>query len=150
VPGELWIGGAGVARGYRGRPDRTAERFVPDSFAAAPGARLYRTRDLVRHHTDGALEFLSRLHHQVKARGFRVDPGEIEAVLTGCPGVAEAVVLARSDGPGRLHLVAYVAPESLAVAALRGALQERLPGYMVPTGWVLLPALPRTANGKID
>src|SRR5262249_2723961 len=110
VPGELWLGGAGGAPGYRRQPDPTAHSLGPDPFAAAPGARLYRTGDLVRHLTDGALEFLGRLDHQVKVRGFRVEPGEIEAVLTGCPGVAEAAVLARSGGPGGLQLVAYVAP----------------------------------------
>ncbi|HZF10319.1 MAG TPA: non-ribosomal peptide synthase/polyketide synthase, partial [Thermoanaerobaculia bacterium] len=150
VAGELWIGGAGVARGYRGRPELTAERFVSDPFSGAPGSRLYRTGDLARFQPDGAIEFLGRLDHQIKLRGFRVEPGEIEAALTACPGVAAAAVVARADGPGGLRLVAYVVPEELSVTALRSVLEERLPSYMVPSGWVLLPALPRTANGKLD
>jgi len=153
VPGELFLGGAGLARGYLGRPDLTAERFVPDPFTAmvsAAGARLYRTGDLVRRRPAGDLEFLGRLDHQVKVRGFRVELGEVEATLAACPGVAEAAVLARRDGTGEPRLIAYVAPAPQSVASLRCALAARLPAYMIPAGWVFLPALPRTPNGKVD
>ena len=101
VAGELYVGGAGLARGYLDRPELTAERFIPDPFSEAPGARLYKTGDLVRYLPEGNLEFLGRLDHQVKMRGFRIELGEIEARLGGHPGVREAVVLAREDSPGR-------------------------------------------------
>ncbi|HZF14077.1 MAG TPA: amino acid adenylation domain-containing protein, partial [Thermoanaerobaculia bacterium] len=156
VPGEIWIGGAGLARGYLGRPDLTAERFVPDPRAAErgePGGRLYRTGDLARHLPDGRMEVLGRLDHQVKVRGFRVELGEIEAVLAALPGVREAVVMARREragrGSGDLRLVAYVVGD-VDADALRGSLRERLPGYMVPSAFVTLPAFPLTPNGKVD
>ncbi|HVS00088.1 MAG TPA: amino acid adenylation domain-containing protein, partial [Thermoanaerobaculia bacterium] len=146
VPGELLLGGAGLARGYLGRPEMTAERFVPDPFGE-PGGRLYRTGDLARwRRGDGELEFLGRRDHQVKVRGFRIELGEVESALLEQPGVRQAAVLAH-DGA----LVGYVAAESeVEAAALRQALEERLPGYMVPASWVLLGALPQTANGKVD
>ncbi|MFL6196133.1 MAG: amino acid adenylation domain-containing protein [Thermoanaerobaculia bacterium] len=144
VHGELWIGGASLARGYLGRPDLTAERFLPDPFAGAPGARMYRTGDLMRWLPDGSLDFLGRVDHQVKIRGFRVELGEIEAALLALPGVREAVVVARDQ-----RLAAYVVGEAVA-EALRDSLRERLPDYMVPTALVTLPALPLTANGKVD
>jgi amino acid adenylation domain-containing protein len=156
VTGELAIGGVGLARGYLDRPERTALSFVPDPWSGAPGARLYRTGDLVRHLADGDLDFLGRADHQVKIRGFRIELGEIEAALRGRPEVREAVVLAREDRPGDKRLVAYVAladpadPAGAAIDALRAALAERLPSYMVPGAFVFLAALPLSGNGKVD
>ncbi len=153
VPGELGLAGRGLARGYLGRPARTAAGFVPDPFAPRPGERLYRTGDLVRRRPTGVLEFLSRLDHQVKLRGFRVELGEIEAVLAGDPRVEEAVVVARRRA-GELMLVAYVAPagpgERPADESLRALVARCLPAYMVPAAFVTLDALPRTPNGKVD
>ncbi len=151
--GELWIGGAGVARGYAGKPEATAERFVPDPFSGEPGARLYRTGDRVRRLPEGVLEFLGRVDRQVKIRGFRIEPGEVEAVLLGCPAVRAAAVVAREDGPGGPRLVGYVVPEGAAdasPAALRAYLAERLPEHMVPSALVVLDSLPLTPTGKVD
>jgi amino acid adenylation domain-containing protein len=153
VPGEVFIGGAGVARGYLGQPSLTAERFVPDPVGGEPGARLYRTGDLARHVPGAGIEFLGRADHQVKIRGFRIELGEIEAQLRLHPGVREAVVLAREDEPGERRLVAYVVPAQgagLGVEALRAGLAGQLPDFMVPAAFVILPALPLTANGKVD
>jgi amino acid adenylation domain-containing protein len=154
VPGELYLGGDGLSRGYLGRPELTAERFIPDPFAAAgkPGARMYRVGDLVRYRPDGRLEFLGRIDHQVKIRGFRVELGEVEAALARLPGVEGAAVLARQE-TGDTRLVAYVAAApaaSLTPAALREALRERLPEFMVPSAFVFLAALPLTPNGKVN
>ena len=151
--GELFIGGSGLARGYLGRPDLTAERFVPDAYGGAPGHRLYRSGDLVRRRPDGALEFLGRTDQQVKIRGFRVEPGEIEAVLAAHPAVREAVVVVRDEPPGGPNLVACVvaAHEPAPTAEeLRGFLAARLPAAMVPSDVVILGALPLTAAGKVD
>ncbi|HVR07263.1 MAG TPA: amino acid adenylation domain-containing protein [Thermoanaerobaculia bacterium] len=154
--GELCIAGAGVARGYLGRADLTAERFLPDPFAERPGARMYRTGDLARFRADGAVEYLGRADHQVKIRGFRIEPGEIEAALERCPGVRSAVVLARSDAAGSPRLAAYVVPADGVAAAetsaakLAAALAASLPAYMVPADFVFLAALPLNANGKVD
>jgi amino acid adenylation domain-containing protein len=155
VQGELLIGGAGVSRGYRGRAELTAERFVPDPWSVRPGARLYRTGDVARRRGAGGLEFLGRSDHQVKIRGFRIELGEIEAVLSRHPAVQEAVVATRrqeSGGTGPL-LAAYLVaspPHRPAAAELRRFVGERLPEYMVPNAFVLLDAMPRTLNGKVD
>ncbi|MBW3654864.1 MAG: amino acid adenylation domain-containing protein, partial [Gemmatimonadetes bacterium] len=152
VPGELYIGGVGVARGYLGRPGLTAEKFVPDPFAA-PGARLYRTGDRARFLEDGNLEFLGRIDFQVKIRGYRVETGEVESVLAAHPTVRDALVMAREDQPGDLRLVAYVVPEAGAepgADALRDALRERLPEYMVPSAFVFMDAFPAGTTGKVD
>jgi amino acid adenylation domain-containing protein len=150
--GELCIGGAGVARGYLGRPALTAERFVPDPFAPQPGARMYRTGDRARRRPDGELEFLGRVDEQVKIAGFRVEPGEVEAVLAGHPRVAQAAVVAREAGGAGVRLVGYAVPRAgaLDVEALRRWLGERLPAYLVPAALVPLPALPLTPHGKVD
>jgi len=150
VPGELYIGGDGVARGYRGRPDLTAERFVPDPFS--PGSSLYRTGDLARWAPNGALELLGRMDRQVKLRGFRIELPEIESTLKQLEGVTQAVVIV--DGPsGRERLVAYVtvAPgATLESDRARAALARQLPDYMVPAVVVTLPKLPLTPNNKVD
>jgi len=155
VPGELCFGGAGVARGYLGRPDLTADRFRPDAFAPADaaGARLYRTGDLVRWLPSGHLEFLGRTDRQVKVRGFRVELGEIEAALAEHPAVREVAVLTREDQGGERRLVAYVAPypeREVAAPELRAFLKERLPEHMVPAAFVTLGALPLNSSGKVD
>ncbi|HEX2202783.1 MAG TPA: amino acid adenylation domain-containing protein [Longimicrobium sp.] len=154
VPGELVIGGRGVARGYLGRPGLTAERFVPDPFAAEPGGRLYRTGDRVRWLADGTVEFVGRTDHQVKIRGFRIEPAEVESALLAHDGVREALVMAREDEPGRKRLVAYVAGAAGGAApdgaALREHLKARLPDYMVPAAFVALDAFPLTPHGKVD
>ena len=160
VPGELYIGGEGLARGYVNRAEMTAEKFVPAAYGEEAGKRLYRSGDLVRYKTDGDLEFLGRMDHQVKIRGYRIELGEIEAVLRCHPGVGETVVLAREDEPGEKRLVAYVVsateqPEGAErgrewAAELKSYLSERLPEYMTPAAIVELERLPLTANGKVD
>ena len=153
TPGELYIGGEGLARGYLHRPEATAERFIPDPFSGISGARLYKTGDLVRYLPDGNLKFLGRLDHQVKIRGFRIELGEIESVLRGHESIRDVVVLAREDDPGDKRLAAYIVPEegqTLSVSMLREYLKEKLPEYMVPSAFVMLGKLPLTPNGKID
>ena len=150
VPGELYIGGVQVGRGYVGRPELTAERFVPDPFN--PGGRLYKTGDLARHLPDGAIEYLGRTDFQVKIRGQRIELGEIEATLDKHPGVAQSVVMAREDTPGDQRLVAYVVAKGEAPAAteLKEHLASQLPQYMVPAAFVTLSAFPLTSSGKVD
>ncbi|MEW5931882.1 MAG: condensation domain-containing protein, partial [Gemmatimonadota bacterium] len=153
VPGELHVGGLALARGYLGEPGTTAEKFVPDPFGGAPGARLYRTGDRVRWTAAGEIEFLGRVDQQAKIRGFRIEPGEVEAVLMGLPEVRETVVVVREDAPGEKRLAAYVVPAEGAEvtgSALRARLGERLPEYLVPGAVVVLEALPLNANGKVD
>ncbi|KAA2256062.1 amino acid adenylation domain-containing protein [Solihabitans fulvus] len=150
VLGELYLSGDGLARGYLGRPGLTAERFVADPYGP-PGARMYRTSDLVLRRDDGSLDWLGRADDQVKLRGFRIEPGEVAAVLAEHPEVARAVAIVREDGPGRRQLVAYaVAPASVAAQALREFLAGRLPLHLVPAEVVVLDALPLTPGGKLD
>jgi len=149
VPGELYVGGAGVARGYLDRPGTTAERFLPDPFSREPGARLYRTGDRARWREDGVLEYLGRLDAQVKIRGFRVEPGEVEAALRRHPGVAGCAVVVREDAPGDRRLVAYVVGDASA-DELRAHLRRSLPEPMVPGVFVEMEALPLTPGGKLD
>jgi amino acid adenylation domain-containing protein len=167
VPGELYIGGDGLARDYLNRPALTAEKFVPNPFSAQPGARLYRSGDLVRWLADGAIEFLGRIDQQVKIRGFRIELGEIETALLEHPAVQEAVVIPREDAPGDKRLVAYIVLEQGTkeqentgtdhralitdhARELRAFLKRTLPDYMTPSAFVTLDALPLTANGKVD
>jgi amino acid adenylation domain-containing protein len=153
IPGEIHVGGAGLARGYLNQPALTAERFIPDPFSRIPGARLYKTGDLARFLNDAELEFVGRIDQQVKVRGFRIELGEIETVLGRHPGVREAVVVAREDAPGGKRLIAYVvANEDLppAISEMRDYLKRTVPEYMVPSAFVMLEALPLTATGKVD
>ena len=153
VPGELYIGGHCLARGYLKRPDLTAQNFVPDPFSSEPGTRLYKTGDLARYLSDGNIEFLGRIDDQVKVRGFRIELGEIEAALRQHPAVRETVVLARENAPGEKHLVAYVVAQGESpptASELRVFLKEKLPDYMMPAVFVPLAALPLMPNGKVN
>jgi len=153
VPGELFVGGVGVGRGYLNDVSRTSSSFLSDPFSSSPHSRLYRTGDLVRWLPDGNLEFLGRLDHQVKVRGFRIELGEIEAALSQLGSLKHAVVLAREDVPGHKRLVAYVVPapgHTFDASALRAALKQHLPEYMLPSAFVPLEALPLSPNGKVD
>jgi acyl-coenzyme A synthetase/AMP-(fatty) acid ligase/acyl carrier protein len=153
VPSELSIGGEGLARGYLGRPDLTAEKFIPDPFSADPGQRLYRTGDLARYLPDGAIDFLGRIDHQVKLRGFRIEPGEIEAALKQAANVRDAVVLAQGGSQADSRLIGFVVPrssETLKAKELRDHLRGQLPDYMVPATFHSLEEIPLTANGKVD
>lgn len=153
IPGEICVGGDGVARGYLGRPDLTAERFVPDRFAATPGSRIYRSGDLGRFKNSGELEYIGRIDRQVKIRGYRIELGEIEAVLSRHHAVKETAVIVRDSAPGEKRLVAYVVflPDRRAdTAELRSFLSGSLPDHMIPSSFVVLDRLPLTANGKVD
>lgn len=163
VPGEIYVGGAGLARGYFNHPALTAERFIPHPYSDRPGARLYRTGDLARYRADGSLEYWGRSDQQVKLRGFRIELGEIESTLSQHPHVQDVVVMVREDEPGQKRLVAYVVcptysvdcpekqtEEQAVLSDLRRWVQDRLPSYMVPTSFVQLEKLPLTPNGKID
>jgi len=153
VPGELHIGGDGLARGYLNQPELTAEKFIPNPFSTEPGARLYKTGDRARYLSDGNIEFLGRVDNQVKIRGYRIELGEIEVALDQHPAVRESVVLAREVSPGDRRLVAYVvaAPGSApTMNELRSFLKQKLPEYMVPSAYVFVDSLPLTPNGKLD
>jgi amino acid adenylation domain-containing protein/non-ribosomal peptide synthase protein (TIGR01720 family) len=153
VPGELHLGGMGLARGYLGRPDLTAEKFVPDPFSLEPGARMYRTGDLARFLPDGRIDFLGRIDQQVKIRGYRIEPGEVEAVLNEHPSVKTCVVVARGEAGGDKRLVAYIVArggEEPGHSELRHFLSARLLEHMIPSAFVLLDEMPLTPNGKIN
>lgn len=153
VPGELYIGGEGLARGYLGRPDLTAAAFVPDPFSQKPGGRLYKTGDLARFRPDGAIEFLGRVDHQVKVRGYRIELGEVEHALIEHNQVREAIVVVREDVPGDVRLVAYLVPCAGTIpnnSELRTFLKRKLPDYMVPAAYVVLDSIPLLPNGKIN
>src|SRR5882672_7321794 len=153
VVGEVYIGGASVARGYWGRAELTAEKFVPDLLSGRSGERLYQTGDLVRWNKQWELEFVGRRDHQVKVRGYRIELGEVEAVLAGHAGVKEAVVVVREEAAGEKRLVGYVVLGEGAGAdrgSLREYLRQRLPEYMAPSVFVEMQAMPLTANGKVD
>jgi amino acid adenylation domain-containing protein len=153
APGELYIAGAGLSRGYLNQPALTSERFIPNPFRSEPGARLYRTGDLARYLPDGQIAFLGRVDSQIKIRGYRIEPDEIVAVLNSLPGIQASAVAAREDAVGEKSLVAYVVPRpgvEVTLSAIRDPLQAHVPDYMIPAAFVLLEALPLTPNGKID
>jgi len=153
VPGELYLAGDGLARGYYGRDDLTAERFVPNPFSQQPNARMYRTGDSCRYRADGTIEYLGRIDNQVKLRGFRIELGEIESVLAEHGAVRQSFAIVREDSPGNQQLVAYVLASPAAVdlpTQLRTHLSQRVPNYMVPSAIVVLESFPLTPNGKID
>ena len=153
IPGEMYLGGVGLARGYLNRPDLTAERFVPSSFGIQPGSRLYRTGDLARSSPEGCLEFIGRIDRQIKIRGHRIEPVEIESVLMQLPSVSECVVVARGDEPDDRRLVAYLVlkeGEAETALELRRFMKQRLPAYLVPSSFVILESLPLSPHGKVD
>jgi acyl-coenzyme A synthetase/AMP-(fatty) acid ligase/acyl carrier protein len=153
VSGELHIGGVQVARGYRNRPELTAEKFVPDPFSAEPGARLYKTGDLARYLTNGAIEYIGRTDFQVKIRGLRIELGEIESLVAEYGGVSQSLVILREDQPGDKRLIAYLVGkpgQTVQITELRNHLKKKLPDYMVPHHFILLDAIPLSPNGKAD
>jgi amino acid adenylation domain-containing protein/non-ribosomal peptide synthase protein (TIGR01720 family) len=153
VPGEIFVGGAGLSRGYLNKADLTAERFIPDTFTAVEGARLYRSGDRAKYLPDGDMEYMGRIDQQIKLRGFRIEPGEIEYVLSQHPAVREAVVNARDEAPGAQNLVAYIVShkqKAPTVTDLRRFMEASLPDYMIPSAFVFLDSIPLTSNGKVD
>ena len=153
VRGEMYVGGAGVARGYLNLPELTAFRFILNPFSDQPNARLYRTGDLARYRADGSIEYLGRIDYQVKIRGFRIELGEIEAALSQHPKVRQIALMVREDEPGNKYLVVYIVPREAVlptVSELRSFLKQKLPDYMVPSAFVMLDRLPLTPNGKVD
>jgi amino acid adenylation domain-containing protein len=150
TPGELVIGGLGLARGYFGQPALTAQRFLPDPFAGRPGARLYRSGDRVRQSSDGQIHFLGRLDRQVKLRGYRIELGDIEAALAAHPAITEAVALVRATSGTEPRLLAFVSGKPTAAAELRAWLASQLPNYMIPAEFISVDAMPRDPNGKLD
>ncbi|PLZ31918.1 non-ribosomal peptide synthetase, partial [Fischerella thermalis WC542] len=153
VPGELYIGGYSLARGYLHRPDLTCEKFIPHPYSNEPGVRLYKTGDLARYLPSGDIEYIGRIDHQVKLRGFRIELGEIEAVISQHPAISASVVIVREDDTANKTLVAYITlhpDQTLTIPELRRFLEAKLPNYMLPTAFVILEALPLTPNGKID
>jgi acyl carrier protein len=151
--GELHIGGIGVARGYRNRPELTAQKFIPNPFGVRPDERLFKTGDLARFLPDGQIAFVGRSDEQVKIRGLRIEPNEVTATLDAHPGIQQSVVVAREVAPGDTRLIGYVVPvpqSHLTLSALRAFLRARLPDYMVPATFVSLEKLPLTPNGKVD
>ncbi|PMB49545.1 non-ribosomal peptide synthetase, partial [Fischerella thermalis CCMEE 5205] len=153
VPGELYIGGYSLARGYLHRPDLTCEKFIPHPYSNEPGVRLYKTGDSARYLPSGDIEYIGRIDHQVKLRGFRIELGEIEAVISQHPAISASVVIVRKDNTANKTLVAYITlhpDQTLTIAELRRFLEAKLPNYMLPTAFVILEALPLTPNGKID
>ncbi|MCX7595464.1 MAG: AMP-binding protein, partial [Fischerella sp.] len=153
VPGELYIGGFGLARGYLNQPELTAQKFIPNPFSDEPNARLYKTGDLARYLRDGNIEFLGRIDHQVKLRGYRIELTAIEALLLQHPVIREAVVILREEESGSKRLVAYVIPQQKPAPAtneLRSFLRQKLPEYMIPSTFVVLEELPLTPSGKVD
>jgi acyl-CoA synthetase (AMP-forming)/AMP-acid ligase II len=153
VTGELFLGGAGLARGYVEQPSLTAQRFVPHPFSQLPGSRLYRTGDLARYRPDASIEFVGRLDDQVKIRGFRIEPAEVLTKLIEHPIVQDAVVISREDIPGNIYLAAYIVAQgehNTIRNELRNFLQQNLPDYMIPAAIVVLEALPKTPSGKLD
>jgi acyl-CoA synthetase (AMP-forming)/AMP-acid ligase II/acyl carrier protein len=152
APGELFIAGDGLARGYVNRPDLTADKFIPDPYSKRGGERLYRSGDIVRYLAGGELEFMGRADRQVKIRGFRIEIGEVEAALGECEGVGQCAVISESDGRGEKRLVGYVTREGegASVGEIKGRLKERIPEYMMPWVIVMMEEMPLNANGKID
>jgi len=153
VQGELYIGGFNVSRGYLNQAGLTAEKFIPDPFSKVPGARIYKTGDLVRYLPDGNIEYLARIDQQLKIRGFRIEPGEIESMLAKHPKVQQSVVIAGEDRTGSSHLIAYVVGKDGQVptsSELKRFLKKHLPDYMLPSVFVRLESLPLTPNGKVN
>ena len=153
VPGSIYLAGAGLARGYRNRPDLTAEKFIPNPFSREPGARMYETGDTGRWNSQRELEYIGRSDHQVKIRGYRIELGENEAILHQHPGVSKAAVIAREDEPGDKRLVAYVLEKQknmVTAGELRNFVKQKLPQYMVPSAVVVMEAFPLTPNGKLN